>query len=216
MRKFCLLLLIVVCASQMTAYAQVVLPNLGDKYSAYVEELEAGETAIDYQDFRFSFVESVQYKVPFEKIAEFDQLSRDLNQQLQAKAYAEAIATGKQLLSMDYTSLNTHKIMSMCYELNADSLNAGKHKAILFGLLSSIVKGRDGKSCATAWSIIQVREEYFILQMLGANLLKQSLVAEGVMCDKMDVKMQDGTEKAFYFDLTKVFEGYKTLGLNKR
>jgi len=45
-------------------------------------------------------------------------------------------------------------------------------------------------------------------------LLKQSIDNSGGLCDKMDVKMEDGGEKTYYFETSKVFEGYKKLGLN--
>ncbi|MBL0336840.1 MAG: DUF4919 domain-containing protein [Chitinophagaceae bacterium] len=92
-------------------------------------------------------------------------------------------------------------------------MNAKKYKTIQFGLLNSIVKNGDGKSCATAWPVIQVKEEYFILQMVGAALQKQSIDHSGGVCDKMDVKTEEGENKTYYFEITMVFEGYKKLGL---
>lgn len=74
--------------------------------------------------------------------------------------------------------------------------------------MNSILKNGDGKTCATAWPVIQIEEEYFILQMMGAKLKQQSIDNEGGICDKMEVKV-DGNEKIFYFDTAKVFEGYK-------
>jgi hypothetical protein len=74
-------------------------------------------------------------------------------------------------------------------------------------------KNGDGKTCATAWPIIQIEEAYFILQMVGAELLKQSTDYTGGVCDKMDVKTEEGGKKTYYFQTTKVFEGYKKLGL---
>ena len=75
------------------------------------------------------------------------------------------------------------------------------------------VKNGDGKTCATAWPVIQIDEEYFILQMLGAALQKQSIDNTGGLCDKMEVKTEEGDKKTYYFETSKVFEGYKKLGL---
>lgn len=49
--------------------------------------------------------------------------------------------------------------------------------------------------------------------MVGASLLKQSKDYTGGVCDKMDVKMEEGDKKTYYFEISKVFEGYKKLGL---
>jgi hypothetical protein len=45
--------------------------------------------------------------------------------------------------------------------------------------LRSITAGKDGKSAATAWSVVTVDEEYFILRMLDAKLTRQRLVSTG-------------------------------------
>jgi len=117
------------------------------------------------------------------------------------------------MLSIDYTSMLAHKILRQTFKIIGDTLNAKKYKTIQFGLLYSITESGDGKSCKTAWHVIQVSEEYFMLQMLGAELKGQSIDNSGGLCDKMEVKTEEGEEKTYYFDTSKVFEGYKKLGL---
>jgi hypothetical protein len=41
----------------------VAIPRYGDKYSKLVRQLEAGQTNINYREFRDSFLESEQFKV---------------------------------------------------------------------------------------------------------------------------------------------------------
>jgi hypothetical protein len=36
--------------------SEIVVPPFQDTFSDYIKKLEAGETNIDYQDFRFSFL----------------------------------------------------------------------------------------------------------------------------------------------------------------
>lgn len=48
--------------------------------------------------------------------------------------------------------------------------------------------------------------------MTGAKLLSQSLDNNGGFCDTMDVQTKEGN-KTFYFAVTKVFEGYKKMGI---
>lgn len=60
--------------------------------------------------------------------------------------------------------------------------------------------------------MIQIEEEYFILEMIGAKLQKQSVDNDGGFCDKMEV-IVDNEKKNYYFETTKVFEGYKKLGI---
>ena len=76
--------------------------------------------------------------------------------------------------------------------------------------MSSTTKNGDGKTCATAWPVIKIEEEYFILKMIGAEVMKQSIDKDGGICDRMEVK-EKGKKKVYYFDVHKVFEGYKKL-----
>jgi hypothetical protein len=55
--------------------------------------------------------------------------------------------------------------------------------------------------------VTQIEEEYFILNMIGADLQKQSISSGGKNnCDKMVVKTEEGEIKTYYFEANKVFE----------
>lgn len=192
---------------------EVVVPAFSDKYSELVKQLESGQIDINYKEFRESFIESEQFKIVSEKSNDFDSLKKEMYFQMNKKNYKEVIRVTKEMLSIDYTSMIAHKILRQTYKIVDDTINASKYKTIQFGLLNSIVKNGDGKTCSTAWPVIQIEEEYFILQMLGANLLKQSTDYTGGVCDKMEVKTEEGNKKTYFFEISKVFEGYKKLGL---
>jgi hypothetical protein len=191
----------------------VTVPSFADKYSEFIKQLEAGQTDINYREFRESFIESEQFKIASKKSQEFDSLKKEMYSLMSKKNYQEIIGVTKRMLSIDYTSMIAHKILRQTYNIIGDTANAAKYKTIQFGLLNSIVKNGDGKSCATAWPVIQIEEEYFILQMIGATLLKQSTDYTGGVCDKMEVKTEEGDKKTYYFEISKVFDGYKKLGL---
>lgn len=191
----------------------VVVPAFADKYSDFIKQLEAGQTDINYKEFRESFIESEQFKIAAKKSKEFEGLKKEMYLLMDKKKYQEIITVTKKMLSIDYTSMIAHKILRQTFQIIDDTVNAAKYKTIQFGLLNSIVKNGDGKTCATAWPVIQIEEEYFILQMLGANLMTQSTDYTDGICDKMDVKTEEGDRKTYYFEISKVFEGYKKLGL---
>lgn len=186
----------------------ITVPAFNDTYSEYIQKLESGQTDIDYKAFRFSFIESKQFKEAGKKASEISDLKEDMYKQMKNKNYDEIIHITKQILSIDYTDMMAHKILRQTYKVVGDTVNAAKYKTIQFGLLNSIVKNGDGKSCETAWPVIQVSEEYFVLEMIDAKLEKQSIDNVGGLCDKMEVT-RDGEHKTYYFDVTKVFESYK-------
>ncbi|WP_343637169.1 DUF4919 domain-containing protein [Fluviicola sp.] len=211
--QFILLLLLIISATSFGQTSnEVIIPPFQDKYSEYVKKLEAGETAINYQDFRFSFIESEQFVVASGKSEEMDSLKKEMTVQMKASNSPEIIRITKQILSIDYTDMMAHKILKQTYKIIGDTTNAARYKTIQFGLLNSIVKNGDGQTCATAWPVIQVKEEYFVLQMVDAQLQEQSVDRKNGLCDRMEVKVE-GKKKTYYFEITKVFEGYKKLGL---
>ena len=191
---------------------EIAIPRFNDKYSKLVGKLEAGQTGIDFREFRESYIESEQFKIASAKFKELDSLKKEMYAQMDKSNYNEIIKITKAILSIDYTCLIAHKILRQTYKLVGDTMNARKYKAIQFGLLNSIVRNGDGKSCETGWPVIQIVEEYFILQMLGAKLEKQSLYNNKGICDKMDVE-EAGQKKTYYFETSKVFEGYNKLGI---
>ncbi|HEV7232215.1 MAG TPA: DUF4919 domain-containing protein [Bacteroidia bacterium] len=189
---------------------QVIPPPFQDNYSATVKKLESGQTDINYREFRESFLESEQFKVASRKFSRLDSLQKEMYAQMHKSNYPELIKITKQMLSIDYTSMLAHKILRQTYKLMGDTINSKKYHDIQFGLLKSIIKNGDGKTCATAWPVIQISEEYFILDMLGAELKKQSIDNHGGLCDRMDVK-EDKEKKTYYFETSKVFAGYDKL-----
>jgi hypothetical protein len=187
---------------------EVEVPSFGDKYSRLVRGLESGQTGIDYREFRESFLESRQFEVAASHQEEMDRLKASLGPLIERSKHADVIRVTKAILSIDYTDLLAHKLLRQAYKLSGDAANEKKYHDIEFGLLNSIVKNGDGKSCATAWPVIQVKEEYFILQMLGATLKKQAIDRRGGICDRMEVTV-DGRDATYYFGVAKVFESYK-------
>jgi hypothetical protein len=206
------LTLLFLTTSAFAERAEVSIPAWNDEYSIVVKGLEAGKTNIDYRRFRESFLESKQFQVASGSRAEIDRLKDSIPPLIQKKKYSDLIDVTKRILAIDYTDMRAHKILQQTYKAIGDSENQAKYHAMEFGLLNSIVRNGDGKSCATGWPVIQVSEEYFVLDMLGAKLRDQRIDRSGGVCDRMEVESEDG-KAVYYFDVKKVFEGYQRLGI---
>ncbi len=190
---------------------EIKIPEFGDNYSKTVQTLENGKTDIDYKSFRESFIESKQFKVASEKRTEFSELTKEMYNQMSESEYDSVISTTKKMLSIDYTSMKAHKILRQTYKIVGDTKNAEKYKTIQFGLLKSIVNNGDGKSCENGWSVIQISEEYFILDMLDVELDEQHIDNDGGICDRMEVVDENGEKKTYYFEVSNVFKGRENL-----
>ena len=206
-----ILLLAVYGGSIAQSAPEVIVPGFKDTYSETIKKLESGQTDIDFKAFRESFIESEQFIVASKQHAQFDSLKKVMYKQMDKSDYAEIIKATKAMLSIDYTSMLAHKILQQTYKAMGDTLNRKKYHDIEFGLLNSIIKKGDGKTCETAWPVIQIEEEYFILDMLGATLKKQSIDHEGGFCDKMVVKSEKGN-KTYYFEVTKFLKDTISVG----
>ena len=210
MRRILICSILSLVAISLFGQAEIVIPIFGDKYSEYVKKVEAGNTNIDYEDLRFSFIKSKQFRVASQKSKEISQLKDSMYKEMNKLNYEEIISLAKQILSIDYTNMMAHKVLSQTYDMMDDVANAQKYESIEMGLLKSIIQSGDGKSCETAWKVIQIAEEYFILDMLGVKLERQSIVSGGGLCDRMDVT-DEGVPATYYFDVSKVFESREGL-----
>jgi hypothetical protein len=193
--------------------SSVAVPDYHDKYSKLVKQLEAGQANINYTEFRESFLESEQFKAASKQKPDLSTLRKEMHELMQKSKYAEIVDVTKKMLSIDYTDMEAHKILHQTYKILGDTPNSKKYHDIEFGLLNSIIKKGNGKTCQTAWPVIQIKVEYFILQMLGAKLQKQSVDNTGGLCDKMEVQTNEGN-KTYYFEISKVFKGYNKQGIN--
>ena len=187
------------------AFAQRInIPDFNDRYCQYVKQLENGETDIDYTEFRSSFLASKQFN---NKSTNYDSLKRQVYAGIKNRNYQEVVRLTKEMLSIDYTSMFAHKYLQQTFKILGDTIDRKKYHDIEFGLLNSITKSGNGKTCETGWHVTQIEEEYFILDMIGASLQTQSISSSAKnTCDKMVVKNEDGSVETYYFEANKVFE----------
>ncbi len=193
--------------------SKIVIPPFNDPYSKAVRQLESGQTDINYRRFRESFLQSEQFTVAGKQSERLDALRQEMHELMAKSKYPEIVDVTEKMLSIDYTDMEAHKILQQTSKIIGDMATQKKHHDIEFGLLNSIVKNGDGKTCKTGWPVIQLNEEYFILQMIGAKVLGQSLDNSGGLCDKMNVRTQNEGEKTYYFEVSQVFKGYNKKGL---
>lgn len=147
-------------------------------------------------------MESKQYA---QKSTNYDQLKKQVRTAIKDQDYKKVALLTKETLSLDYTSLFAHKYLRQTYKILGDYVNEKKYHDIEFGLLNSILKSGDGKTCATGWHVTQIEEEYFILGILETNMKSQSLMSVGKnACDKMDVTSKEGSPETYYFEINKV------------
>lgn len=117
----------------------------------------------------------------------------------QSKDYPKAIALAKTWLEKVPVDAEVHYLRGHFLKKAGDIPGSMYHFHCFYGLMRSITSSGDGKSAKTAWKVISVAEEYALLNEIDAKLIDQSLVDS---CDKMHVRLPDGTETDLYFDVS--------------
>lgn len=82
---------------------------------------------------------------------------------------------------------------------------ARQRRAAADDVLQSILRSGDGKTMATAYQVINLLEEYAVLEHLGLERIEQSLVegrSSEEAYDLLRVKDAQGREQALYFDVS--------------
>lgn len=207
MTQWKLLISIILIACYCNAFAQkgkIEIPRFDDKYSRYVQQLESGKLDIDYAEFRDSFLDSKQFD---RKDTAYDNAKKSMFQAAQDGKDQNVMELAQKMLSIDYTSMVAHKYLSLAYKYSGDSLNYHKHFDIEMGLIRSITKSGDGKTCETGWHATQIEEEYFLIRMIEGDFKSQSLIyGKNNTCDKMEFVNKEGKTEYIFFEINKLFE----------
>ena len=166
-------------------------------YGVLLAKLKAGDTSINYERLRLSYVESPERK----SAKDTSKQEKSMAQSLNTKEYAQALKNAESVLANEYVNIDAHFVAYVANrELGAGD-KANFHRTVFRGLIDSIVHSGDGKSVQTAWVIISVHEEYVLLRVLGFQPSGQSLLSQdGHSYDVMKAKGEDGTERTFYFN----------------
>ncbi|MBO7499951.1 MAG: DUF4919 domain-containing protein [Fibrobacterales bacterium] len=180
--------------------------------STLLERAKAGEVSpkrINYEALRLNCARTSWY-LDREK----DKI-RELSEKMHKAAYDGKYERAKQyaasILELDYLDMWAQKIFSQSMlALGEDSVVANRHREFRLELLGALVNSGTRKSCKNGWVVIDVDEEYFVMNMAGWRPKRQQLVNEdGHTCDLMKVEDEDGREFNVYFNVDVVFENYR-------
>lgn len=184
----------------------IKLPHDGDEYSALVARAAAHDETVDFHALRLAYLKSAARKRA--GLDDARKLYADMAVALHDPVDAARIRTdAEQILSIDFTDMQAHKLLRQSCTLLHDDACAELHHFLEFGLLRSITATGDGKTCATGWEALQIKEEYFMLNMLDTTMVRQSLISDaGHACDAMAVKDDKGADQTWYFAIDRMMQ----------
>lgn len=188
----------------------ITLPANNDQYSQLARAAHFQEPSINFRNLRIAYLKSTSSKLSSKQLTELRKLRKEMFNAVGQKNASVIRAKAEAILNIKYIDLDAHKLLRQSCSVLADKACENRHRFVGLGLLKSIVANGDGRSCKTAWEVIAVEEEYFVLRMIGEKPKEQSVVQDkGRICDKMEVinlKKEPGVR---YFEVSHVFTNYK-------
>lgn len=131
---------------------------------------------------------------------------------LKAADYPSALNLADSLLYLNYVDIPSHLYSGFAHLQLGDSLLAGYHYSLYYGLLESISESGDGKAPESAFIVISTKEIYNLLYHLKLETRKQALYnIGGHHFDLMTVKDSSGVEQNLYFNVSLPFRHMSAL-----
>jgi hypothetical protein len=174
----------------------------GDAYAQLVARAEAGDETVDFLEMRMAYLQSPAFAQGRAAALEVRGLRTAMFAAMSSGDVKAVNAKAKETLGLVYIDLEAQKARYQSCAKLGDEACAAQGKRIELGLLKSVISAGNGLSCAAAWKVVLVDEEYFILRIRDMNLTRQSLVQDaGRVCDKMEVTDETGKPATYYFDV---------------
>ena len=183
----------------LAAAVPVWASEADDRLAALVAQVRGGDTAVDYTALRDAYAQSAAYDPYGEK-------TRDDHKAMFARlsdgdcpAASDAAA---RVLAVNYVHASGHFIRWVCAMKDGRERDGQFHRAVLTGLMKSVTGGRDGRTPASAFSVVSVDEEYALLRFFRLHPGRQQLVhADGSMFDLLEFSGDDGRRGTWLFNI---------------
>lgn len=164
-------------------------------YAVLLQKVKSFDRTVDFRALRLSFTETPEYN-PYLNDNTQDLMLRALRE----KRYKDALLAAQSILKYNYVDLDAHLACVIIYDKMKNSEQSNYHHFVLEGLLDSIYKSGDGSTPETAYVVIDVREEYSILDANRLERITYSTLKLGDHnYDKMEVRNIETGEKMVLF-----------------
>jgi len=168
-------------------------------YDALLDRARMRPPDVDFGELRLAYARSERYR-PYARYPDED---RAMKQAVDARDWRAVLEIAETALAQNYVRARPHFWAMTANGNLGRAAAAAHHKAVMEGLLRSIVASGDGRTPATAMVIIDVQEEYDVMTFLGVRSRTQSLMREaGRALDRHAIEGRDGAQSELYFDVS--------------
>jgi hypothetical protein len=191
------------------AETQTAQKTEGDnsEYRQLVERVKRGDKEVDFIRLRFAFAEWLcDYKGKTEAPNREAMVAA-----FKAEDFAKAVELVEVVLDYEFVQLGLHRAAADAYQKLKNQPKADFHTAVADKLLNALLTSGDGKTAETAYRVLTIREEYFVMKQLGYRVTMQALVTTTDKAYDVLSGHDDKTNKdvSVYFDISSFFGGCK-------
>jgi hypothetical protein len=168
-----------------------------DDYYSLLDSVKNG-LSNDFFTLRMAYTKTKIYD-PYD--IKFDDMRKKIKLNIKEQNFEKALKIANKILEKRYIDIRTHLYCSYIYEQQGDSVKSNYHYNIYNGLMNSIYFSGDGKNKKNAFIVIEVSEEYDLLNWLKLNFRGQSLIIkDGYSFDVMKV-FDENSETELFFNI---------------
>lgn len=168
-------------------------------FSVLLDEALADPEAADYTALREAYAESHAY-VPFGR----DQNAiEDLHRRMASESWDEALDLVEVLIEDDPLSIPLRFAYAHILEALDDEMEASAQRQFGNGLMRAILSSGDGRSPETAIQVLDSREMYLAIEMLGLRATTTRLSHDGLeWIERVEVTGK-GETRTMYFNVSR-------------
>ena len=180
-------------------------------YRQLVERVKKGDTTVDFVQLRQAYADWVR-----DSKNETDAPDRDaMVKAFEKEDYAKAVTLVEIVLDYEFLHTGLHGAAEDAYRKLGNEAKASFHREVKEKLIQALLNTGDGKTPATAYRVLSVKEEYLIMRQLNymkdGNFMSQALMSiDGKPYDVLTgIDPKTGQRIEVYFDISHFFGGHK-------
>jgi hypothetical protein len=181
------------------AGAAVVAQDAEARYQTLLAAAKAKAPNVDWAELRLAYADRPGFQVISQSSAR-----RQMLEAANASNCKDALPSARAVMAEDYVDADAHLIAAFCEDAAGDTDAAKLDRDIGDGLINSIETG-DGLSAASAFTPINVDEEYALIRALGLKVQSQDLVRQGGHSyDLLSTLDEKGQRGSYWFAIDRV------------
>jgi hypothetical protein len=182
------------------------LAEFNTRYHQLVQRVKSGDASVDFIEMRDAFAEWL-----CDDRMQADSPNRDaMVKAFDDKNYVKAVELVEVILDNEFVHLGLHRAAADAYQELGNKTKADFHKNIADRLLHALMRSGDGKTAQSAYRVLTIKEEYFVMNELGYGVSGQALMSENNKpYDVLFGRDKKGKSVSIYFDISSFFGGCK-------